>query len=1147
MGGEDLQPTMEEYKKKVKDTIKALISNGQIDQASELINQYENIVKDDIDILTMKSIVFMLSDRLSEAEDLLWKGLEIANTNSDILYNLGYLYQSQGKINRALNFYNRALQHTNDEELRSNIIDNINTLEGMYQKDKYNRPKRFVILSSCAWGVMLQRPHQMAKALSREGYPVDFIEPITRGELNNQNSTINDIVNFCMSNVKEFELIRIFKPLALYYENSFVMNNLTELVQNIIDNSLEEIIIISYFPSYINIINQFRGNFKVVYDCVDDHGDLEYSYWSSKQDREFEQLLLDRADIILTTSHALYLSKVIYKDNVYLSKNAVNIKDFSNNTVPNEMPEDLHNIPEPRICYMGAVDKWFNEELFYKVVRENRDKSFVIIGPVKDGILSYKEENLHVLGVRPHNQLRNYLTNMAVGIIPFKDDIDIIVNCDPIKLYEYLSCGLPVVSTNLPELALGKDYIKVCHDFDAFNKALNKAVSMKPDINEVSDFITQNTWENRILQLLDIIKGNGEEYSKARVFPKLKEDWGNLLKTNKNPILESIYSLTFTGNDNQKFLQFAEEAYNALPIKYNLKNYIYALVQCEEIDKSVDVIINDSNIENQYKAELAYAAKNKDKQTVVLKLMYCINNFYEIRRMLQAIKGNEKVIESAHYYYEIGDYQKSLENYIKLLNNNKLIDKSPLAVYNCSDLYKMGNHAAKGRKFFNRYKELLKRYLNIDIELVDAKDLSVDSQNEENQTNNSIEQNTKTTKDNNSSKSKGQGKTPRFSIVIPTRNNPETLKYTLKTCINQEFDDYEIVVSDNSSDNRTKELINYINCSKIKYISPDKELAMTENFNFAVENSTGDYVIVLGSDDGLLFHALSKIDIALRELNVDLLRWELAAYGWPDVKIPTSVNILTIPCAVQKFNINYMMVENIIEKVLNFELRYSSLPMLYINSVVSRKLINELKEKTGKIYDSVSPDVYSGFAFAYLTGDRYASLTVPMSIGGMSGRSNGISCTVVGGKENKIKEDFVKLNSQFGYRYPDSVPWIKSEECAVIDSFLRAKENLFPHNEELSVNREKFLEKCILSIHENHEDFQSDMDAIYKSLDDKKELQQWFYKNFSNNPDFKGFPEKNYSRYVGFLQNGGLNIDTLEFGVKDIYGAAELFRKITGL
>src|SRR5262245_51577835 len=105
---------------------------------------------------------------------------------------------------------------------------------------------------------------------------------------------------------------------------------------------------------------------------------------------------------------------------------------------------------------------------------------------------------------------------------------------------------------------------------------------------------------------------------------------------------------------------------------------------------------------------------------------------------------------------------------------------------------------------------------------------------------------------------------PRFSIVIPTRNRENTLRHTLRTCLAQDFADFEIVVSDNDSPPAVREVVASFADSRIKYFRTPRLLAMSDSWEFALEHAAGEFVTVIGSDDGLLLHALTEIDRILR-------------------------------------------------------------------------------------------------------------------------------------------------------------------------------------------------------------------------------------------------------------------------------------------
>ena len=81
--------------------------------------------------------------------------------------------------------------------------------------------------------------------------------------------------------------------------------------------------------------------------------------------------------------------------------------------------------------------------------------------------------------------------------------------------------------------------------------------------------------------------------------------------------------------------------------------------------------------------------------------------------------------------------------------------------------------------------------------------------------------------------------TPRFSVVIPTRQRANTLRHTLQTCLAQDYDDYEIVVCDNFSSPETRQVVDDCASERIVYLRTSRPLAMSVNWELAVEQARG--------------------------------------------------------------------------------------------------------------------------------------------------------------------------------------------------------------------------------------------------------------------------------------------------------------------
>lgn len=402
----------------------------------------------------------------------------------------------------------------------------------------------------------------------------------------------------------------------------------------------------------------------------------------------------------------------------------------------------------------------------------------------------------------------------------------------------------------------------------------------------------------------------------------------------------------------------------------------------------------------------------------------------------------------------------------------------------------------------------------------------------------------------------------RFSVVIPTRERAETLKYTLRTCLAQDFENYEIIVCDNCGSTETKCVVDSFKSEKIKYIRSDRPLAMTDNWELALSHAVGEYIIFLGDDDGLLFHSLQEIDRLLKELNVKAMRWNPIGYGWPDTQ-PKGIkcSYMKIPLG-QKIRI--LQGQEIISRVANDPTQFGLLPEV-IHSAIHKDLIDLLRKKTGRVFKAMAPDIYSGFAIAYLM-QVYAFVEYPLSIGGMSKKSTGATLSKNVDSE-VIAKEFYALNNEAGFGFHPQVPNCNVLPAVVADSFQRAKDALFPNDPHFYILPKRLIINCVDFLRPNNkEELIGNLRNIRESLLYDVDLQTWFDSKFLNNSRFleskvKPFKQRDSNlqnnvkvkpfklfifEFLTFLyrvSNGYYNLEVTKFGVSDVFGAAELYEK----
>jgi glycosyltransferase involved in cell wall biosynthesis len=388
---------------------------------------------------------------------------------------------------------------------------------------------------------------------------------------------------------------------------------------------------------------------------------------------------------------------------------------------------------------------------------------------------------------------------------------------------------------------------------------------------------------------------------------------------------------------------------------------------------------------------------------------------------------------------------------------------------------------------------------------------------------------------------------PRFSVVIPTRERATTLRFTLQTCLAQEFHDYEIVVSDNSSSPPTRQLVEEMADERIRYVRTPRPLAMSDSWDFALSHAHGEYVTVIGDDDGLLLHALREIDRLIHMLGAKALRWETVCYNWPDM--PAQQYAFPHELLIPMNQIDYYhpivlhRAKPRMQAASTCAISYAELPTLY-HAAIHSSLIAELRNRTGSLFRSQCPDIYSGFALAYLA-DTYHSVAAPMNISGLSGRSNGVACLYLKGR-SPIAEEFYRFNSRANYTFHPSVPSLPVMPAHVADSFQHAKDAVFPHERDLELDRRGLIERCLratMVVDEN--DWQTALDLVRQALGEDKALRAWFEAEYGSRPRtaFEPVaPRPTLKRYGGTY----LHLDASEFGISDVWGAAQFCERLLG-
>lgn len=246
----------------------------------------------------------------------------------------------------------------------------------------------------------------------------------------------------------------------------------------------------------------------------------------------------------------------------------------------------------------------------------------------------------------------------------------------------------------------------------------------------------------------------------------------------------------------------------------------------------------------------------------------------------------------------------------------------------------------------------------------------------------------------------------KFSIVIPTRERADTLFHTLTTCTAQDYEYLDIIVSDNFSQDSTREVVNSFTDPRIKYINTGKRVSMSHNWEFALGYVSDGWVSFLGDDDGLLPGALSTVSDVINRTGCQAVMSRMCSYTWPQ---NGAGGYLTVPLTR---GTELRDGRKWLGKLMRGDAEYFDLPRLYVGGFVAIGAINRARAPSGAFFLSMNPDVYSAIALATVL-DNYVMLKEPVTIGGLSSNSIGASGGIFSQNPVPAEEFFSEENIPF--------------------------------------------------------------------------------------------------------------------------------------
>jgi len=542
---------MGKYKKQFKESIQSLVEQGLLQEAKAMISEYEKMVKDDIDVYSILGVIAMMEGDLAEAEKVLKRGIDAQPFNSNLHYNLAFLYETQGKYVTSYRYYKKIIKTANQA-----IVDEAKIkaaqLEACEDVQRYNQRKKVLIIAYAfppIGGPGVQRTLKFVKYLREFGWEpivltVGETEWTTRDEtllrevpdeinivrINDvkpkeiDNDFANNLIRMYSKIIKDKELFERYMKLLnsgnenltkyLFipeYQSAWALK-VIDSIENYIDMSEIDVIYTSADPNADNFIGYFlkeKFNRPWIADFRDawtknpytnyDKSDIKYEIECA-----MEKTLVPYADYLVTTT------EVITQDFV----SDLNLNSKNTQTITNGYDEqDFVGISDNKvmnskftIMYNGLFYQTRTPLTFLKAIRNIIDKQLIDRKKLKIWF-TRKDDWMKVVNQMGLDDIVEF-----VGYMEHQDSLKKSITSDLLllivgsgeenkgiytgKVFEYLRLRKPILSLS-PSGSLVEKLI------DETKRGKNIELN---DINKIENYILEmyKRWETKQLPMLSV-------------------------------------------------------------------------------------------------------------------------------------------------------------------------------------------------------------------------------------------------------------------------------------------------------------------------------------------------------------------------------------------------------------------------------------------------------------------------------------------------------------------------------------------------------------------------------------------------------------------------------------------------------------------
>ncbi|WLI08996.1 glycosyltransferase [Pseudomonas sp. FP597] len=359
------------------------------------------------------------------------------------------------------------------------------------------------------WAARFQRPQQLMSQFANQGYRVFYIVPSSvpePGQLYHMTAVAPNVFEVALQrDVQEAYYEKIVTP----ENHQALLRAMAALVADMQIKTALSVVHIAYWSPVALSLRATHG-WRIQYDCMDDWDGFPNI---GEQLLSEEKTLIAQADLVTVSAALLYQKWCAHNPRCLLVRNAVDFAFFRQHCFANDV---LSGLVGPVIGYYGALAQWLDYPLLAALADRRPEWNFILVGDVFVEDLAGLEHkpNVQLLGRKPYAQMPLYLDHFDACLIPFRL-YNVTHAVDPVKFYEYISAGKPVISTPLAEMSLYKDLLYFATGVDEFIEQIERALAER-DLalhKRRVELARANDWKDRFNSLQQAIVGLYEKVS----------------------------------------------------------------------------------------------------------------------------------------------------------------------------------------------------------------------------------------------------------------------------------------------------------------------------------------------------------------------------------------------------------------------------------------------------------------------------------------------------------------------------------------------------------------------------------------------------------------------------------------------------------